>query len=70
MQPEWCRLLLLVIRPVLLALCLGLIAVLARRVGTLDGLGLLGLASTGPVIIVLVLGWPRCHTPRGCRSRG
>lgn len=45
--------------PVLLALGLGLSAVLARHAGTLDGFGLLGLASTGPVIIVLVLGWLR-----------
>ncbi|GMV02630.1 MAG: DUF1538 family protein [Burkholderiaceae bacterium] len=45
--------------PVLLALGLGLSAVLARRAGTLDGFGLLGLASTGPVIVVLLFGWLR-----------
>jgi hypothetical protein len=43
--------------PVLLALGLGLSAVLARHAGTLDGFGLLGLASTGPVIVVLLIGW-------------
>lgn len=45
--------------PVLLSLGLGLSAVLARHAGTLDGFGLLGLASTGPVIILLVMGWLR-----------
>lgn len=45
--------------PVLLALGLGLCAVLARHAGTLDGFGLLGLASTGPVIVVLLIGWLR-----------
>ncbi len=45
--------------PVLLALGLGLSAVLARHAGTLDGFGLLGLASTGPVIVVLLIGWLR-----------
>lgn len=43
--------------PVLLALGLGLSAVLARHAGTLDGFGLLGLASTGPEIVVLLIGW-------------
>jgi len=45
--------------PVLLALGLGLSAVLARHAGSLDGFGLLGLASTGPVIVVLLIGWLR-----------
>jgi len=45
--------------PVLLALGIGLSAVLARHAGTLDGFGLLGLASTGPVILVLLIGWLR-----------
>lgn len=45
--------------PVLLALGLGLSAVLARHAGTLDGFGLLGLASAGPVIVVLLVGWLR-----------
>jgi hypothetical protein len=45
--------------PVLLALGLGLSAVFARHAGSLDGFGLLGLASTGPVIVVLLLGWLR-----------
>jgi hypothetical protein len=42
--------------PVLLALALGLSAVLARRSAALDGFGLLGFASVGPIIILLVLG--------------
>lgn len=45
--------------PVLLALGLGLCAVLARRAGALDGFGLLGLASAGPVIVLLAVGWLR-----------
>ena len=45
--------------PVLLALGLGLSAVLARHAGALDGFGLLGLASTGPVIVLLLIGWLR-----------
>lgn len=45
--------------PVLLALGLGLSAVLARHAGSLDGFGLLGLASAGPVIVVLLVGWWR-----------
>lgn len=45
--------------PVLLALGLGLSSVLARHAGALDGFGLLGLASTGPVIVVLIIGWLR-----------
>lgn len=45
--------------PVLLALGLGLSAVFARHAGSLDGFGLLGLASTGPVIVVLLVGWLR-----------
>lgn len=43
--------------PVLLALALGLSAVLARSSGSLDGFGLLGLASLGPIIVVLLFGW-------------
>lgn len=45
--------------PVLLALGLGLSAVIARRPGSLDGFGLLGLASTGPIVVLLLLGWLR-----------
>lgn len=45
--------------PVLLALGVGLSAVLARHPGQLDGFGLLGLASIGPVLLVLLLGWLR-----------
>ena len=45
--------------PVLLALGLGLSSVLARREGSLGGFGLLGLASTGPIIVVLLAGWLR-----------
>ena len=42
--------------PVLLALALGLSAVLAGRSAVADGFGLLGLASIGPIITVLLLG--------------
>lgn len=45
--------------PVLLALSLGVSAVLSGRTGSLDGFGLLGLASMGPVVVVLLLGWSR-----------
>jgi hypothetical protein len=43
--------------PVMLALALGVSSVLARRSGTLDGFGLLGLASVGPIVVLLLLGW-------------
>lgn len=43
--------------PVLLALGLGLSAVLSRKPGGIDGFGLLGLASLGPVVVMLILGW-------------
>lgn len=43
--------------PVLLALAVGLSTVLARRSAAADGFGLLGLASAGPVIAVLLLAW-------------
>jgi len=43
--------------PALLALGVGLSAVLARSSGVLGGFGLLGLASTGPVILLLLIGW-------------
>lgn len=42
--------------PVLLALALGLSSVLAGRSAAADGFGLLGLASVGPIIAVLLLG--------------
>lgn len=42
--------------PVLLALALGLSSVLAGRSAAADGFGLLGLASIGPIIAVLLLG--------------
>lgn len=42
--------------PVLLALALGLSSVLAGRSAASDGFGLLGLASVGPIIAVLLLG--------------
>jgi hypothetical protein len=41
--------------PVLLALALGLSSVLAERSAASDGFGLLGLASVGPIIAVLLL---------------
>jgi hypothetical protein len=40
----------------LLAIALGLSAVLARRSAALDGFGLLGFASVGPIIVLLLLG--------------
>lgn len=43
--------------PVLLALALGMSTVLARRSAATDGFGLLGLASVGPVLAILLLGW-------------
>lgn len=43
--------------PVLLALALGLSSVLAGRSAVSDGFGLLGLASAGPVIAILLMGW-------------
>lgn len=43
--------------PVLLALALGLSTVLARRSPAKDGFGLLGLASAGAMLAVLLLGW-------------
>ncbi|MCC6869204.1 MAG: DUF1538 domain-containing protein [Burkholderiales bacterium] len=43
--------------PVLLALSLGLSAVLGGRSAIADGFGLLGLASVGPIVSVLLLGW-------------
>lgn len=42
--------------PVVLALALGLASVLAARTAVDDGFGLLGLASVGPIIAVLLLG--------------
>jgi hypothetical protein len=45
--------------PVVLALALGLASVLSGRSAVNDGFGLLGLASVGPIIVVLLLGlWP------------
>ena len=43
--------------PVLLALALGLSSVLAGRSAVSDGFGLLGIASAGPVIAILLMGW-------------
>lgn len=43
--------------PVLLALALGLSSVLAGRSAGADGFGLLGLASAGPIIALLLMGW-------------
>jgi hypothetical protein len=42
--------------PVVLALALGLASVLAERSVVDDGFGLLGLASAGPIIVILALG--------------
>jgi hypothetical protein len=43
--------------PVMLALALGVSAVLAGRSTASDGFGLLGLASTGPILVILMIGW-------------
>lgn len=45
--------------PVLLALALGLSSVLARQPGYVGGFGILGLASIGPILLLLLLGWLR-----------
>jgi hypothetical protein len=42
--------------PVLLAVALGLSSVLAERSPISDGFGLLGLASAGPILVLLLLG--------------
>jgi hypothetical protein len=42
--------------PVVLALALGLASVLGGRSAVEDGFGLLGLASAGPILVVLLLG--------------
>lgn len=42
--------------PVIIALALGLSSVLAGRSAVTDGFGLLGLASIGPIIAILILG--------------
>ena len=41
--------------PVVLALAMGVASVLAKRSAMDDGFGLLGLASAGPIIVILVL---------------
>ena len=41
--------------PVVLALASGLTSVLGRRSKVSDGFGLLGLASAGPIIVILLL---------------
>jgi hypothetical protein len=42
--------------PVVIALALGVSSVLSQRSAVSDGFGLLGLASAGPVIVLLVIG--------------
>lgn len=42
--------------PVVIALALGLSSVLAGRSSVSDGFGLLGLASIGPIIVVMIIG--------------
>ncbi|WP_457797576.1 DUF1538 domain-containing protein [Methylocystis sp. S23] len=41
--------------PVMISLALGLSSVLARRSAVSDGFGLLGLASAGPIVAILIL---------------
>lgn len=43
--------------PAMLALAIGVSAVLARPTGGLGGFGLLGLASLGPILFLLSVGW-------------
>lgn len=43
--------------PALLALALGVSSVLVGRSTSSDGFGLLGLASVGPIIVILLLAW-------------
>lgn len=47
----------IVTAPALLALALGVSSVLAGRSASTDGFGLLGLASVGPIIAILLLSW-------------
>lgn len=47
----------LVTAPALLPLALGVSSVLAGRSASSDGFGLLGLASVGPIIAILLLAW-------------
>lgn len=42
--------------PVVLAMVLGFIAVLPKRSAVADGFGLLGLASAGPILVMLLIG--------------
>jgi hypothetical protein len=42
--------------PVVIAVALGLTSVLAARSQVADGFGLLGLASAGPILVILLLG--------------
>ena len=42
--------------PVLLAVAIGLSSVLGERSAVADGFGLLGLASAGPIVVILLLG--------------
>ncbi|HEX7080438.1 MAG TPA: DUF1538 domain-containing protein [Gammaproteobacteria bacterium] len=43
--------------PVVLAVALGVSAVIAGRSAVNDGFGLLGMASVGPIIVLLIIGW-------------
>ena len=43
--------------PVIIALAVGLSSVLAGRSAVSDGFGILGFASIGPIVVVLLLGW-------------
>ncbi|MGA0565153.1 DUF1538 domain-containing protein [Ancylobacter sp. VNQ12] len=45
--------------PVLIALAMGMSSVLAGRSAVSDGFGLLGFASVGPIIVVLLMGMAR-----------
>jgi hypothetical protein len=43
--------------PAIIALAIGLSSVLAGRSALSDGFGLLGFASVGPIIAILILGF-------------
>lgn len=43
--------------PVVLAVALGVSSVIAGRSGVNDAFGLLGVASAGPIIVILAIGW-------------
>jgi len=43
--------------PVVLAVAIGVSSVIAGRSAATDGFGLLGMASIGPIVVILLIGW-------------